>query len=195
MILPKDFWIKRPLSWSQLSSFEYNPEQWFASYMLNEKQSSREMTFGSVIDKRFQNDPTFYPEISRGEHMQFKLTAVVDGIPLVGFPDILAMKLSKLLADLKTGKKLWDQKRADETGQLDFYLLLIWEMFKMRPEEFDLYIHWLQTQDNADFSIGLVKGCKPVSIRTKRTMVHVLKMRKRIATRTKEMKEYVKNHE
>ncbi len=195
MILPKDFFDKRPLSWSALSSFEYDPEQWYKTYALGIRQSSKEMTFGSLIDKRFQDDPAFFPEIPRGELLQHKMKMTFAGIPLIGVPDVLAIEIEKILGDLKTGKKKWDQKRADETGQLTFYLFLIFLKYKIRPEDFKLFIAWLPTQDNGDFTITLIKNCKPVIFKTKRTMADLLKMGERIKATTKAMREYAKNHE
>ncbi len=101
----KDLLAKRPLSWSAISSFEYDPEQWYRTYILNERQSSKEMDFGSVVDKKFQDDLTFLPTIPRGENLQYKMMAVFNGIPLIGVPDVFSFKKEKLLADLKTGKK------------------------------------------------------------------------------------------
>lgn len=181
----------RPLSWSAISSFEYDPDQWYRSYILNEKQTSKEMTYGSMIDKRFQDDPTFFPEIPRGEHLQYKIKVFFGGIPLVGVPDILSLKDEKLLADLKTGKKLWDKKRADETGQLTFYLLLLYITHKINPEDFSCRIYWLQTCETGDFNIELVKDCKVKVFDTRRTMRDLLVFGERIKKTVKEMEEYV----
>lgn len=192
-----NIWVKellksRPLSWSAISSFEYDPSQWYDTYILGNRQSSREMTFGSKIDKQFQDDPTFFPTIPRGEKIQYKMKVNFSGIPLVGVPDILSFEKEQMLADLKTGKKLWDKKRADETGQLSMYLLLIYITHKIKPEKFKCYIHWLPTQDNGDFSISLVKDCKPITIETKRTMADLLRFGERINTTVRAMDEYIK---
>lgn len=183
----------RPLSWSAISSFEYDPAQWYRTYILNEKQSSREMTFGSLIDKQFQDDDKFFPEIPRGEMLQHKMKAIFDGIHLVGVPDILSIKDKKFLADLKTGKKKWDKKRADETGQITFYLFLLFITKRIRPEEFECAIFWLPTVETKDFKIEMIKDCKPVRIDTKRTMSDLLMFGKRIKDTVKKMQEYVDN--
>src|SRR5689334_52062 len=129
----KEFLKKRPLSWSAISSFEYSPHQWYRTYILGERQTSKEMEFGKVIDQRFQDDPTFLPSIPRGEQLQMKFKATFSGIPLVGVPDIIALEKEPMIGDLKTGRKEWDQKRADETGQLTFYSLLVYLNYKLKP--------------------------------------------------------------
>lgn len=186
--------IKRPLSWSAISSFEYSPEQWYRSYILGEKQTSKEMTFGNIVDKRLQNDPLFLPEVPRYPLMQHKMKVSFNGIHLVGIPDGLDLK-SFRLADFKTGKKLWDRKRADETGQLTMYLLLIYITEKIPPEKFRCFIHWLPTKEDSDFSIQFRDTpCLPVTIETKRTMADILKFGQRINKTVKKMQEYVDNH-
>lgn len=180
----------RPMSWSQISSFEYSPAQWYDIYVLGKKQESKELTFGSIIDKKIQDDPKFMPSLPRYPHMQYKMKVMFDGVPLVGLPD--GLDLDKyLLADYKTGKKAWDQKRADETGQLTMYLLLLYISKKLPPEKFKCYIHWLPTEERGDFSIDLIKDCKPITFETKRTMTDVLLFGLRIKKVIKDMEEYL----
>jgi hypothetical protein len=208
----KEFLIKRPLSWSALSSFEYNKEQWFETYILGKKQSSPEMTFGSIVDKKIQNDPKFLPKLPRYPVMQYEMRAVFNGIPLIGFPDGLSLNnpdvknLKKYkvfdkegfkLSDYKTGVKKWDQKRADETGQLTFYLFLLYIIHKFKPKDFICGIHWLPTSkvEGGDFSVKVdLISDEHISIVTKRTMQDLLEMGSRINKVTKEMESYVRNH-
>lgn len=189
----KELLAKRAMSWSMMSSFDYDPEQWYRTYVLNEKQESKEMTFGSWVDKKIQDDPTFLPSLTRYEKMQYKMKVMFSGIPLVGIPDGLNFTGVKKLADYKTGKKKWDKKRADETGQLTFYLLLLYITHKIKPEEFELYIHWLPTKDNGDFTITFVddidKNIKTIA--TKRTMVDLLKFGERIKETVDKMDAYL----
>jgi hypothetical protein len=185
---------KRPLSWSGISSFEYDPEQWYEKYVLGEKPSSKEMTFGSIVDKKIQDDPYFLPKVPRYPLMQFPLKATFNKIPMVGFPDGLDLENMKL-ADYKTGKAKWDQKRADETGQLTMYLFLLYIVKKVKPEEFKCYIHWLPTKENGDFSITLINENDVQTFETKRTMRDLLEFGARINTTVKAMNEYLQSHE
>lgn len=183
----------RPLSWSAISSFEYNPEQWYESYVLGKRQWSKEMAFGSRIDKDIQSNPDFLPELPRYPLMQYKMNVVFNNIPLVGLPDGLDLD-NFLLCDYKTGKVAWTQKKADETGQLTMYLLLIYITTKISPEKFRCFIHWLPTQDNGDFSISFHDTLKPVTFETKRTMKDLLAFGVRIKKTLKMMEEYCQNH-
>lgn len=117
------------------------------------------------------------------------------GVELVGLPDGLDLESSpKLLADYKTGKKEWTQARADEHGQLTMYLMLVYIMHKIPPEEFECRIHWLPTKENGDFSISLISETDFQTFYTKRTMLDLLAFGARIKRVYKEMKEYAEGH-
>lgn len=191
-----EFLEGRAMSWSMMSSFEWDPEQWYQSYILGIRQTSKEMDFGSYVDKKIQSDPTFLPGLPRYEQMQYKMKAVYAGkIPLVGIPDGLNLKDKKELWDYKTGKAAWTKKRADDTGQLTFYLLLLFICHKHKPEEFECGIHWLPTREMGDFSIGFVENIDEniKSFRTKRTMADLLEFCRRIEKTVKAMEDYVNN--
>ena len=183
---------ERPLSWSALSSFEWSAEQWYDNYILNIKQSSPEMTFGSMVDKKLQDDPNYLPHVPRYQHMQHKMKAVFDGIPIIGVPDGLDYDPYKL-SDYKTGKNPWTQKKADETGQLTFYALLLYLTEGLRPEVWDMAIHWLPTAYQSDFTIGFRNSTDPelITFPTKRTMLDILKFGQRIKDTVSLMQRYV----
>lgn len=184
----------RSVSWSQINSFEYDPEQWYQSYMLGKKSQSREMDFGNLIDKKLQEDPAFLPHVPRYPFMQFKMKAKFGKISLVGVPDGLDLEIPTL-ADYKTGRVAWDQKRANETGQLTMYLLLVWLLRGVRPEEFRCRIHWLPTRESGDFSIELINDKDLKTFETKRTMKQLLDFGVRINKTVKAMELYAKNHD
>lgn len=190
----KMFDKNRALSWSAINSFEYNPEQWYESYVLGIRQTSPELTFGSVIDKRIQVDKNFLPDLPRYPLMQHRMEAKFGKIPLVGLPDGLCFD-TYMLADYKTGKKAWDQKRADETGQLTMYLLLVYLTKKIKPEKFRCFIHWLPTQERGDFTIGFTDTFKVETFETKRTMRDILNFGMRINKTLREMEEYCLRHD
>jgi hypothetical protein len=184
----------RPMSWSSMSSFEYSPEQWYDNYVLGKKQSSREMTFGSMIDKKFQNDPTFLPEVERFPILQHGMKVLFADIPLIGFSD--GYDPGKRLMDLKTGKKPWDKVRADATGQLSMYSLMLYIQDKVKPEDLELSIVWLPTKEYGDFTIDFRDDpVVPQYFYTTRSMVDILTFGKRIKDTYKLMQEYVENHD
>lgn len=195
----KTFDRKRPVSWSFISSFEWSPEQWYQTYVLGIRQSSRQMEFGSYVDKRLQDDPTFLPEVVRYANLQHKMLAKLGKVPLIGLTD--AMQLDHFgdwakVRDYKTGVKAWTQARADETGQLTMYCLLLWLTEKVRPEDVELYIDWLPTKEMGDYTIGFRdRKPKPVTFQTKRTMKQVLEFGERINRTLIAAEEYCKNHE
>lgn len=195
----KTFDRKRPVSWSFISSFEWSPEQWYQTYVLGIRQSSRQMEFGSYVDKRLQDDANFLPEVIRYQNLQHKMLAKLGKVPLIGLTD--AMQLDHFgdwakVRDYKTGVKAWTQQRADETGQLTMYCLLLWLTEKVRPEDVELYIDWLPTKEMGDYTIGFRdRKPKPVTFQTKRTMKQVLEFGERINRTLIAAEEYCKNHE
>jgi hypothetical protein len=75
------------------------------------------------------------------------------------------------------------------------YLAMIFLMLGVSPERFECQIDWLPTVQNADLSIMLKKPFKHQTIKTKRTMVDVLKFLHYIEKTVKAMEQYVRNHD
>lgn len=190
---------ERPLSWSAISSFEWNPTQWYKKYVLKELPiDTPELRFGSMIDKKVQDDPTFLPELVRYPVLQHEMRTIFDGIPLLGFADTYRPRvrpakgresLTAALRDYKTGRKPWDQKRANETGQLTMYLLMLWQQHKIRPEDVECYIDWLPTHIK-DGEIAFIEPVKIHTFKTKRTMHELLTFGQRIKDTYAAMEEY-----
>lgn len=204
----KTFDKKRPLSWSAISSFEYDPEQWYKRYVLKlDEPASPEMQFGKVMGEKLANDAKFMPHVPRGTIYEYELKTKFGKIPLIGYIDSYSpcsyceanedhtVCEKSFLEEYKTGKKAWDQKRADEHGQITMYLLMLYLMHGVNPEDIQCRIHWLPTKDNNDFTIGFVDPGSCLTFPTKRSMVEVLTFGKRINKVYKLMEEYCKNHE
>lgn len=191
----------RPLSWSGISAFEWNPKQWYEKYVEKQEFTSPAMEFGKLIDKRVQDDPKFLPELPRYPIQQHEMRTIWNGIPLIGYSDQYRPRVrpaknrsstSLSIRDLKTGKesKPWTQKRADETGQLTMYLFMLYLMDKtINVADAELYIDWLPTHIK-DGEIALVEPVKVHTFKTKRTMTEILKFGQRILTTWAEMEEY-----
>ena len=188
-------WKERPFHWSQISSWEYDPEQWYKQYWLGIPQEmNKELTFGKMVDDRIQEDPSFIPLLERYPIQQHSMSVMYNGIKLNGTADHFDRK-GRRLKDDKTGKKEWTQKRADETGQLTMYLLLIYISEKIKPEEMTCYIDWLPTVENGDFTLTFRDNPpKPITFKTKRTMADLLQFASYIDSVRKEMAAYGKNH-
>lgn len=183
----------RPLSWSAISSFEYDPEQWYKKYVLKEEQEeTKEMLFGKKLATALELGRCEIPDLVaklpyKKEH-PFKV--VFGKIPLIGFADDFDHKTFRTLNEVKTGKKTWDQKRADEHGQFDMYLLMNYITNKVPPEEVRCFLHWLPTQDNGDFTISFIEPIRVHTFETKRTMAQVLGFGARINRVYREMELY-----
>lgn len=185
---------KRPLSWSAISSFEYDKEQWYRNYVLGDRDpATKEMMFGSKIGIKIAKDKKFIPDLSRGKIFEYKLSGKLKGIPLIGYADSYTPHC--LLDEYKTGKKAWDQERADDHGQIDMYLLLLNLMHRVKPENIKCAIHWLPTIENGAFEIVFRDSpVKPVSFHTTRDMVQILKFGQRIERTYKAMQIYAESH-
>lgn len=188
-----DLLQQRPLSWSALSSFEYDKEQWYKRYILNEKSDENaEMKFGKLVADSFGTDNplapvTLYPTV---EH---KLSVVFSGIPLIGFMDTYDHVTKKRFGEFKTGKKAWDQKRANEHGQLHMYSLMHFITEKIKPEDLAIFLEWIPTQSHGDFSISFIEPVKVHHFDVKLTMNDILRFGSRIKTTVEGMQEYVDN--
>lgn len=190
----------RPLSWSAISSFEWDKEQWYRRYVLKEKDKpSKEMLFGKDIGEKLAFDPSFLPEVPRLDIFEHRLLTEFDGIQLVGYVDSLALDRGHLY-EYKTGKKPWDQKRADTHGQIDMYLLMIYLSERITPERIACTIYWLPTEENLesmdddDSTISFSQPFMPKSFKVNKTMKDILLFMNRIKATVKEMEAYAKNH-
>ncbi len=188
------------LRWSMLSAWDYDPEQFYRVYVLGEKQTSAQLTFGSYVDEKLQIDPTFIPAHPRYPVKQHPMKVMFDGLLLTGTADWIDFD-TKQLWDTKTGVQPWTQSRADDHGQLTMYLLMLYiANKKLKPEEWTLGIHWLPTQktehSNFDTNISFRDNPPvPITFHTKRTMLDLLAFCARIKRTIKEMEEYVNNHD
>jgi len=182
----------RPLSWSAISSFEYSPSSWHRRYVLNEKdEPSKEMLFGKLVGERLATEPTFLPHVPRLSLFEYELRAELGKIPLIGFIDSYEPHSS--LLEFKTGRKIWDQKRADSHGQLDMYLLMLYLRDKVKPEGVECSLVWLPTQSE-DGEISFVDEHDVKIFDTKRTMVDILRFGQRINDTYKQMQDYANSH-
>lgn len=187
----------RGFSWSAISSFEYDNEQWYRKYVLGiEDPKGKEMAFGSMVGERLASDPDYLPNVPRLSHFEFEqpdgLKAKFGDIPLIGFID--SYEPHTKLFEYKTGKKQWTQKRADEHGQIDMYLLLLYLKHQVKPSNVECTIFWLPTQDNGDFSISFIDEKRVHAFKTTRSMRDVLAFGMRINKVYKEMIAYCENH-
>lgn len=193
-----DRFKQRPLSWSQISSFEYDKEAWYRSYILNQKDPpTPEMAFGTRVGKLLETDPTYLPFIPRESHMEYKFQAKLGKVDMVGYADSFCPEKMSLL-EYKSGVPKWDQKRVDQHGQIDAYLLMLYLSKGIRPEQVKCKLFWLPTKktETGDFKVtidfvpDLQKNHKVFE--TKRTTRDILEFGIRVNRVLEEMDDYIK---
>lgn len=183
-----------PQSWSSFSSFEYDKEQWFKKYILKEKPPvSAEMQFGKEFAKALEDGKPMAPMtvLTKAEH---KFEVVFNGIPLVGYVDAINDRTFKEIGEYKTSKNPWTQKKVDEHGQLDMYLLMNYITNKIPPEKVKLWLEAVLTEQTGDFQIRLKQPVEVQRFNTKRTMNDILNFGMRITRLYKEMEQYTLLH-
>lgn len=187
----------RPISWSNLSSWEWDKKEWAKNYLEGIKNpTNAEMEFGSAIGKRLEIDPKFLPMVPRHNKMEHPFNVSLAGIKLTGFADSFCDITNKKLIENKTGVKEWNKKRVDDHGQLTMYCLMNYITNKVKPEDVEIQLVWLPTKktETGDFN---VKICFVDDIenniqifKTKRTMADILKFASYIQKTFKKMQKF-----
>ncbi len=186
----------RPLSWSALSAFEYNKEQFYSKYIEGIKTDpTPKMLYGNVVGERIASDANFLPEISpRYKIYEKKLEGKIGEICLTGFldnycPDTHAFHEFKT----SSSKTRWTQKSANEHGQILFYKLLIWLNYQIPPEQVKCRLWYIPVHENGSFEMELSKELIQ-SFEVKHTSADVLKFGNYIKQVWKEMEEFVESY-
>jgi hypothetical protein len=181
------------LSWSSMNAFEsYDKDEWYEKFVLGKRGIiNPAMQAGIDIGERWATDETFLPTVERPEIFEQQLDAVFSSIKLTGHIDGLTLHKKKKLFELKTAQSnlKWTPKSVRKWGQIDFYLLLIWLNYKLKPEDFEIELIYVPVSMNGDFKV--VQSGKPVIIPTKRTMIDILNFGTRLKKIYKEMHDFV----
>jgi hypothetical protein len=189
------FGPQRPLSWSAISSFNHNKEEWYRRYILNEKlQTTPAMEFGTKIGTFLAEIPEFMPEVPRYPVFEHRLTAKIDNIFLIGYLDSFDPK-TKNFIEYKTSsnKTRWTQKTAQEHGQILMYLFLLWKNYGVPPEEIKCSLVYVPVTEGGDFQLKV--SDEPVKIfKVRHTSADVLKFAAYIREVYREMEQYVDNY-
>ena len=139
---------KRPLSHSQLSSWEYNPEEWYRRYILGEwTPPTPNMIFGNTVGDSIGTPKSLVPDLVPPGIKEYRLTAEVDGIPLIGYADHYCPD-TRVLHENKTSETRgrWTQGKADKHTQIDMYLLMLYLSEGVPPETVECYLNFIQTR-------------------------------------------------
>ena len=182
----------RPLSASALSSFKWDPQQWYERYILEIKTPpNAAMLFGSKVGKQIEKDPTYLPHIPRLSKMEYEWKVAYGKISCVGFADSFCTETCEKLCEYKTGK-LWNQKKVDEHDQITFYCLLNYLKNEVKPEDMDIRLAWMPTQEK-DGKVSFIEPIEKTTkiFKAKRTMVDILNFGIYVNETVKKMQEYV----
>lgn len=182
--------LDRPLSWSAISSFRYDKDQWYKKYVLKQREpETPEMAFGKFVGERLASDPDYLQQVPRYSVFEHELRTELNSIPLIGFIDSYDPETHNFL-EYKTGKRPWTQERADSHGQIDMYLLMLHLINGVDIENVDIKLVWLPTEDQSDFSIDLVNKNHVQIFKTKRTTADLFEFGKGLLKTYEEMKIY-----
>lgn len=187
-------WESKPLTWSQYSAWRASKPTWYERYVLGRKHTPpalqrRKMDFGNEVGDRIETDITCAPQIERLKYFELELSTVFAGVPIAGHLD--NAEPPNRIHEFKTGGLAypWTQAKVDKHGQLTIYAALMWLVHKAKPEDIDIRLFWLPTEDVED-TTRLI-DTPPVAFRTTRTTTQVLTMLKDFTRARREMREYV----
>lgn len=196
-------WRGRDYSWSQHSSFLYNPRGWYEKYLLEiEERPTPELSFGKRFADSCELRKPLAP-VTMLSIMEYPFKVKYHDFTLIGYADTVAKDFRKI-GEYKTGVKPWDQKRVDQHGQLTFYSLMNFIGNNIRPEDMRFFLEWVPTirvvRNNGDFSgadydieFAVTDQEKPEVFRfdTTRSMQDVLGFGSDIMRTRRMMEEYV----
>jgi hypothetical protein len=141
----KKRFLTRPLSHSQLSSFEYSPDQWYDSYILDIKTPpTEEMKAGNRIGDAIGTDQSPIPDLTPPGVKEYELRATWEDIPLVGFADHYCPD-TNILHENKTSanRQRWTQSKVDQHHQLTMYAMLLELQHGIEPESVEMYLNFI----------------------------------------------------
>ena len=182
--------LKKPLSWSSINSFRYDPNEWYEKY-INGKQgkSTGPIVFGKNVGERLATEETFLPNVPRLKEYEHELSVKIGKIPCIGFLDNFDLE-AKSFSEFKTGKN-WTRQKAESHGQLDMYAAMIYLKYGIKPEDLNISLIWLPTEEQQDFRTDFVKDMKPVIFPIKKTMRDILSFMAEIQVIHKQMQHFI----
>ena len=182
--------LNRPLSWSSINSFRYDPDEWYEKYINGKKgRTTGPLVFGKNVGERLAAEPQFLPGVPRLKEYEHELSVKIGKIQCIGFLDNFDLD-AKCFSEFKTGKK-WTQDKANKHGQIDMYCCLIYLKYGIKPEELDIKLIWMETQEQQDFRTDFIKDMKPVVFPIQKTMRDILSFMAEVQIIHKQMQEYI----
>ena len=186
----------RPLSYSQLSSFEYDPAQWYQNYVLGIREPANPaMLFGNTVGDTLGTPTSMVPNLVYPGIKEFELRANLGPVHIIGFCDAYDPE-TKTLTENKTSatKDRWTQKKVDEHGQLTMYCLMLFLQHKVKPEEVTINLNFIPVR-TVGFDFELPKHPTFQTFSTRRTTRKILEYAVEIQRTVKLMDEYIWQHQ
>lgn len=182
----------RPLSWSAISSFEWDKEQWARNYLEGKKEPANPaMLFGHLVGQAIAQKHPQAPKVPYGSVFEYKVMGNIGKIPMIGYLDSFTPPTEPIMDEYKThGAKGWDQKRVDEHKQLDMYSLLLFLQDNIRPQDLRIRLSAIPVKSMNDFSMEVDNTKSILTFETKRTMQDILRFGSYIENTVKDMEEY-----
>ena len=183
----------RPLSYSQLSSWEWDKEQWYDNYILGNRQpATPAMVAGNKYGDMLGRANSPVEELKDIGICEYKLTGNIDDIYMIGYVDGW-MENELILHENKTSDnpKRWSQKKVDEHKQIDMYLLLLFLQEKIKPEDVTCYLNFIQLDRGGDMIYRLSDPLVWHQFPTKRTSVDLLRYAHYVKDTVADMEKYV----
>ena len=175
------FYPRPYLSASQLATFKKSKKDYFKTYLLGEFYGNKYTEFGQWVHAELEKpESTEIIEIVRTAiphytDRELDILTNLDGVPLKGYID-LVNKEQGIIADIKTSKNEFTQKKADTLEQITFYNVLAELYLGWTPKK--NYIHWLETAEDENGQLYLTGHSK--TIETKRTKKQIDDLKKEI---------------
>lgn len=185
---------QRPLSYSQLSSFEWSPAEWYETYILGKKKEpNAAMLFGSKIGDQIGTDENPIPGMNLPGVKEYELRANLGPIKLVGYADFYCPD-TLILNENKTTDKpdKWNKKSVDAHGQMTMYALLLFLQNKTKPEDVTMYLNYIPVFVGNDFQYYLPNPPTYTAIETRRTTTDIMRYVQYIKDTVSKMEEYAK---
>lgn len=147
----------RPLSWSQLQAFQYNPADWYANYILGVKEPPNSlMLAGSRIGDAIGTDTSPIDNTLVPGTKEYTVTGTVDGISMIGHLDhwdSATLTLNENKCSDKKGR--WTQKKVDDHGQITMYVMLLEQQDGVKVEDVTCYLNFiLLEQVGVSYDVG-----------------------------------------
>lgn len=188
-----DRFIKRPLSYSQLSCWDYNKEEWYKRYIIGQPyKTNSAMNAGNVVGDSIGTEKSLVPDLVPPGVKEFKLTAQIGDIYLIGYADHYCPE-TKVLHENKTStnRRKWTQGAVDRHKQLDMYCLMLALTHDTAPEDVEIYLNYIPVIEGQDMKYYLPDPVTYRQFETKRTTEQIEAFAKEIQSTVEEMHEYV----